>query len=472
MPRLPKERDGFYTVSISDAIGSPLWAYTPAPFASHDIFNEPQLSFSPDGKRILLYRTGDGDKDEAWLLSFPPGGTPPQRILKNLQTFDSFAWMPDSQHLIISLNSDQNAPDHLWTADTKSNYLAPLTTGNVSESLPRVSPDGRKILYTQSSRQFDVVSISLGDGSAKTLISTGREEGMPAWSANQEKLAWVTNRSGPFEIWVRMPDGSERQAVTAADFPPGTNKWFFSPSLSPSGDRLAFVRIDRAGVARVWISSLTGGTPIRLTNTEPTGEAGGSWSPDGKRIAYLQAQGGTTSLMIAKASGNAVPVVLREGGASLQEMPQGAPEWSPTGRWITYRDRKGWNLVSPDGKTSKFLGKMDTPYLAFSKNGNLLYGIVTGESEADRHRATLFSLNPVTLKQKVIKELGEEFRPDPTFIFGIRFSIAPDGKRFVYSRGRYRSDLWMLEGYRQPGWADRLLTKFREHPEGITATGN
>jgi hypothetical protein len=64
----------------------------------------------------------------------------------------------------------------------------------------------------------------------------------------------------------------------------------------------------------------------------------------------------------------------------------------------------------------------------------------------------------------MIKELGEDFRPDPTFIFGIRFSISPDGQSFVYSKGRYRSDLWMFEGYGQPGWADRLLTAFRKQP--------
>jgi hypothetical protein len=75
----------------------------------------------------------------------------------------------------------------------------------------------------------------------------------------------------------------------------------------------------------------------------------------------------------------------------------------------------------------------------------------TGETEADRDRATLFSLNPVTLKQNVIKELGRNFKPDTTFVLSIRFSTSPDGKSFLYSTGKYRSDLWMLEGYRQPG---------------------
>ena len=107
------------------------------------------------------------------------------------------------------------------------------------------------------------------------------------------------------------------------------------------------------------------------------------------------------------------------------------PDWSPTGDWITYRDEKGWNLISPDGKTSKFLGKIETPYLAFSKDGKLLYGIQIGETEADQDRATLFSLDPATLKQKVIKELGKDLRYVVTR--NLDFSLAPDGKSFVYS---------------------------------------
>jgi hypothetical protein len=101
-------------------------------------------------------------------------------------------------------------------------------------------------------------------------------------------------------------------------------------------------------------------------------------------------------------------------------------------------------------RTSKFLGKIETPYLAFSKDGKLLYGIQTGEAEADRDRATLVLSRPVTLKQKVIKELGKDFKPAQNFSPGIRFSLAPDGKSFVYSTAKIRSDLWMLQGYRQP----------------------
>lgn len=154
--------------------------------------------------------------------------------------------------------------------------------------------------------------------------------------------------------------------------------------------------------------------------------------------------------MIVKTSGGATPLTLQENTET------DLPDWSPVGDAITFEDKKGWHLISPDGKTTKFLGKIETSYLAFSRDGKLLYGIQTGDTEADKDRATLFSLDPITLKQKVIKELGKDDIPRENFGPSIRFSIAPDGKSFVYSTAKYRNDLWMLQGYQQPGWLDRI----------------
>lgn len=441
----PKNPGELYGVAISDPLGSPLQSYTPAPFASKELSNIPQLLFSPDGKKILLFRAGDKNKDEAWLLPYPAGSKPPQRILQKLPPYQgtpTFSWMPDSRHIVVALAAEQDAPAHLWMADTRSDDLTPLTTSNAGESRPAVAPDGRSLIYVQSTLSVDVVSVSLQDGSAGTLISSGRYEGMAAWSAKAEKLAWVTNRSGPYEIWVRSTDGAERPVVTAEQFPDGLNKWFMNPALSPDGQRLIFARIDSNSMGRLWMISLSGGAPVQLTNVEADGESCGAWSPDGSRYVYLQVESGKKSLMTVKTSGNAAPIELRK---DVSFYP---PDWSPAGDWITFRDEKGWNLISPDGKTTKFLGKIATNHLAFSKDGKLLYGIQTGDTEADRDRATLFSMNPVTLRQNVIKELGKDLRPGSYFTPGIRFSLAPDGKSIVYSTVKQRSDLWMLRGYR------------------------
>lgn len=47
-------------------------------------------------------------------------------------------------------------------------------------------------------------------------------------------------------------------------------------------------------------------------------------------------------------------------------------------------------------------------------------------------------------------------KPAQNFGPGIRFSLAPDGKSFVYSTSTHRNDLWMMQCYRKPGWVDRF----------------
>ena len=446
---LDKDLGDMFNVAISDPLGSPLRPYKLAPFASKSTSNNPKLAFSPDGKKILLVLAGDNLKEDEWLLPYPAGSEPPRRVFQRLpvtETPPTFSWMPDSRHLVVSLAQENNSRAHLWMADIESNDLTPLTSGNADENYPVVAPGGNSLFYGQLTQQSDVVSLSLQDGSAKTLFSTGRLESMPAWSAKAEELAWVTNRSGSYEIWVRGADRSERPAVTASDFSDRPYNWVQCPSLSPDGERLIFGRTASDGVTRLWMTSLAGGTPVRLTNSEAGSEFGSVWSPDGARFAYLQFGSREPSLAVVKTSGSAAPVVLKK------DVQRYLPDWSPAGDWITYRDEKGWNLISPDGKTTRFLGKIETDYLAFSKDGKLLYGIQTGETEADQDRATLFSLDPVTLKQKVIKELGKDLKPNSNFRESTRFSLAPDGKSFVYSTEKSRLDLWMLQGYRQPGW--------------------
>jgi eukaryotic-like serine/threonine-protein kinase len=455
---LVKRDDGYYGVAISDPLGSPLKTYTPEPFASKELYQEAQISFSPDGKSILLCRLGHKAVNEFWRLPYPAGSDAPQRIHINAQAMRMNArgaWMPDNKHILITF-ATSSPGSHLAIAEAGSNDLRMLTAGTLSESEPIASPDGKTIIFTQDGSRGEVISVSLEDGSTKTLVSTASIETAPTWSATNAKLVWISYRSGHNQIWVRMPDGSERPVVTTADFPLEI-PFFLNPSLAPDGDRVIYPAWNGQGLW-LWISSLSGGAPIRLTNAQQEFEYGGAWSPDESRFAYTQVKNSRLSLMIVRTSGNAAPITLNN------HVEYFLPDWSPAGDWITYRDSTGWNMVSPDGKTTKSLGKIDTPYLTFSKDSKLLYGIQIAEGEADPDRATLFSLDPRTLNRRVIKELGKAFIPSSPFR-PIRFSLAPDGKSLVYSTLKEQHDLWMLQGYRQPGWWDQMTSAFTSKQE-------
>jgi hypothetical protein len=59
----------------------------------------------------------------------------------------------------------------------------------------------------------------------------------------------------------------------------------------------------------------------------------------------------------------------------------------------------------------------------------------------------LFSVDAATGVEKTIGDVGVEFAPRGDFHPGMRFSLAQDGKSFVYSTGVIKANLWLMEGW-------------------------
>jgi len=206
--------------------------------------------------------------------------------------------------------------------------------------------------------------------------------------------------------------------VTPRDFPPRTTQWFLAPALSPDGGRIIYERFENQGGSRLWISTTSGGAPVPLTNDTAATEFPGAWSPDGNWFTYVAIRNGSADLLKVKSTGQATPVLLKQGRNGE------LPVWSPTGDWILFRDE----LYSPNGQQTRSLGKHGTPTYTFSNDGKLLYGI-----RLDGDRNLLFSLDVASGAEKILGDLGREFAPASSFHPGIRFSMAPDGKSFLYS---------------------------------------
>jgi len=294
-----------------------------------------------------------------------------------------------------------------------------------------------------------ILSASLSDASVERVISSEVATGMPAWAAHRKTFVYVSERSGSSAIWMRGEDG-DRPIVTADTFPSHARNLFVLPTLSPQADRVLYARGSGGSEDQFnWISSLSGGPPVRLSNGSDVIERGGSWSPDGSRIAYWQFRDGSVSIMLVRTTGDATPAPLvQKAGVQL-------PEWSPDGQWIKFfdaRDATGWSLISPDGKTLRSYGQSNAVDMTFSADSKRLYGI---RSEADR-RHTLFSLDIATKEVKTIGEIGKDFAPASYSNPGVRLSLSPDGKSILYPARRSSSSLWMMEGFAKPGWVDQL----------------
>ena len=192
-------------------------------------------------------------------------------------------------------------------------------------------------------------------------------------SPDGRRIAFDSDRDGVRGVYVANEDGSQVRRVSAAGFAA-------LPSWSPDSKSLVFVRAreDSPEVWNLWTVSLESGELKQLT-AHTTGQSwGGSWFPDGRRIAYAQEsaivihdlQNGSDRQFrsprrtyqvrnpVVSPDGRRVAFVVERDGVWLLEMSNGSMRrvledptveectWSPDGRRLAYFSRRsgGWGV--------------------------------------------------------------------------------------------------------------------------------
>jgi len=131
----------------------------------------------------------------------------------------------------------------------------------------------------------------------------------------------------------RPPEGiSQRRLTFTAQrkFPglQGPRHWLRS---SPDGSRIAFLMRDDAGIAQLWAVSPKGGAPTQVTRNPWSVASTFTWSPDGKRLAFVM---DNSIFLIDGQSGSGTRLTPRSTD-DMAPRPE-ACVFSPDGRAIAY----------------------------------------------------------------------------------------------------------------------------------------
>lgn len=410
--------------------GSPR-RYTAAPFDSGN-YRSGYLRFTADGKSLGLWLARWDGGSEFWILPYPDGQA--RRSFAMIHGSFPFTWMPDGRRIVFGGFVPGTTGADLEMADTKTGSMRPVTVTTRDSMEAAASPDGKRIAFTASQDDFDLVQVPLDGSAVRTLLSTSRSEQDPAWSPIGSQLAYATDRTGSSQIWLTSPsEGWERPLVTEADFGARWIASFSEPVFSPDGQRLAYSVVGSSGHS-VYISNVAGGKPVRLVD-DRSDQRSPSWSPDGTWIAYLRNVNGRWALMKANSGGGRQPVVLRERCMPLH------PAWQPKdGQWIAFATSEGLSVIAPDGTGSQNLDAGRWLIYGWSPDGKTVTGI---KESADRKRM----IASVNLDTRAVKMGSELQLPGAAQLSG--YSLSPDGKSFTTSASHPSGDIWLLEGFDQ-----------------------
>ena len=194
-----------------------------------------------------------------------------------------------------------------------------------------------------------------------------------------------------------------------------------SPIWTRDGQRVTFA--SPSGL--YWVPADGSGQPERLAQSDNARP--GSWSPDGKTLAFVETAGPTlTDLLTLTLDGDRKPQVFLRTPAR-----ESHPEFSPDGRWLAYQsDETGaietWVRAFPDTRAKWQISRGGGQTPRWSRDGReLVYRVPDGQ---------LMSVKvDITATRSFQYEAPQPLFPDG-FAFralNAMYDFAPDGKRFV-----------------------------------------
>ncbi len=203
---------------------------------------------------------------------------------------------------VIVSHTDENGILQLYRMKENGSDSRQLTHGNHRCVMPACSADGEKIVYVQRSEKGMAIWLCDTDGkNAKELIRSEKIL-VPSWLPDSKHIVWMS--AGPGQ---KNQDPASNSQIRIMNTETGESRRLFSdpeqikfsnamPVVSPDGTKVAFVS-NRSGAFRIWVSNLDGSnakliSPTPIEQDEglklPLEQKVPSWSPDGKWIAHWE----------------------------------------------------------------------------------------------------------------------------------------------------------------------------------------
>jgi Tol biopolymer transport system component len=164
--------------------------------------NPRHLRLSPDGRRIAVGASG---AESVWLYDLD--GRPPL-LLASGGTNTSSVWSPDGKTIAFLSNRDGGLA--IYTLPADGSARDPQLAQRLQAAPAAWTSSGEVISWRPTTANGDIVAAIVdGQGDVRDVVATPDAEAYPSLSPDEHWLAYVSNRTGADEVWVkRYPDGA------------------------------------------------------------------------------------------------------------------------------------------------------------------------------------------------------------------------------------------------------------------------
>ena len=426
----PGKPDALFVVSLET--GEKRQLTNPQPPA----FGDTHPAVSPDGRWLVFERELAPPSAELYLLPLGKNltaGGEIRRLPFTLLNWDYTTWMPDGKEILFSSEGS------LWRAAVPGDH-PPVRVPFVGEDgimpvVARPQPArASRLVYVRSIGVQNIWRIETSAPGApassppRSAIASTRGDSGPQFSPGGRRVAFESNRSGPNEIWLADPDGSNAVQLTSMVATMG-GRYTGSPHWSPDGQLIAFDSLSE-GHYDIYVISAVGGRPRRLTFHSANSNVP-SFSRDGKWIYFGSDRTGEFRIWkVPVAGGEAVQVTANIGFVALE---------SPDSAYVYYTQTQGapsalWRLPASGGEPVKVLEGVVQWAFAVSDKG--VYYIDQPEREA---RLQFYDF-ATGKSNTVARNLGD---------VNLGLTVSPDGRTILFSKVTSSvNDLMLVENFR------------------------
>ncbi len=369
---------------------------------------------SPDGTAIAFVRQTSNSTADLYLSTLHNASTP-RRLTSDKSDIRGITWAPDGRSIIFS--SQREGSYTLWQLFTDDGRIEAIPTNSMQAAGPSLAREGTLLAYTELTQNTNIWRMSLADSrtgssSAVRLIASSRRNNSPQYSSDGQQIAFVSDRSGNWELWACHADGTSPRQLTNFRGPlVGTPHW------SPDGKWIAF-DVRPGEHSAIFIVPGSGGTPQQLSHNTFE-ERMPNWSADGHFLYFSSTRSGAVRLWRMTATGDSP--------TQITDRPAYDSFEADAGHTLYFRsDGSGvWSVPTTGGTATQVSALADiepSRYLAVTSHA--LY-FVDRESTPRHIKAYNFSTHKITT-------IGEI---EHTLVSGTpSLSVSPDERFILYAQ--------------------------------------